>query len=109
MVSEPALQREYADLAMLVRPQMRQYDILDFLMEFKYIGLAEVKLSGEQVRSMSREELAALPAVAALLDEAQEQGAGYRETLIATYGDTLRLRCFSIVAIGYDRLVWRER
>jgi len=108
MVSEPALQREYADLAMLVRPQMRQYDILDFLMEFKYIGLAEVKLSGEQVRSMSREELAALPAVAALLDEAQAQAAGYRKTLIATYGDILRLRCFSIVAIGYDRLVWRE-
>jgi hypothetical protein len=108
MDSEPALQRRYADLVMLVRPQMRQYKVLDFLMEFKYISLAEVKRSGEQVRKMSREELAALPAVAALLDDANTELDGYRDTLIATYGDILRLRCFSVVAVGYERLVWRE-
>jgi hypothetical protein len=108
MDSEPALQRRYADLVMLVRPQMRQYKVLDFLMEFKYISLAEVKRSGEQVRKMGREELAALPAVASLLDDANTELEGYRNTLIATYGDILRLRCFSVVAVGYDRLVWRE-
>jgi len=57
---------------------------------------------------MRNEELAVLPVVAALLDEAQQQVSSYRETLIATHGDYLRLCCFSIVAIGYERLVWRE-
>jgi hypothetical protein len=108
MDSEPALQRRYADLVMLVRPQMRQYQVLDFLMEFKYISLADVKLSGEQVRKMGRDELAALPAVVRLLDDANTELVSYRDTLIATYGDILRLRCFSVVAVGYERLVWRE-
>ena len=107
MDSEPALQRNYADLVMLVKPTMRQYKVLDFLLEFKYVSLRDIALRGEQVRAMSRDELAALPAVAALLTEAQEQLPGYRATLIATYGEQLRLRCFSIVAIGYELLVWR--
>jgi hypothetical protein len=107
MDSEPALQRKYADLVMQVKPQKRQFTLLDFLMEFKYVSLAEVKRSGEQVRKMGREELAALPAVATLLDDANTELEGYRETLMATYGDILRLRCFSVVAVGYERLVWR--
>jgi hypothetical protein len=57
---------------------------------------------------MDREELAALPAVATLLNDANAELEGYRDTLIATYGDILRLRCFSVVAVGYERLVWRE-
>jgi hypothetical protein len=108
MDSEPALQRTYADLVMLVRPQMRQYQVLDFLLEFKYVSLTDLKVSGEQVHGMRSDELVALPQVAALLDEAQAKLAGYRETLIVTYGERLRLRCFSVVAIGYERLVWRE-
>jgi hypothetical protein len=107
MDSEPALQRKYADLVMQVKPQKRQFTLQDYLMEFKYVSLAEVKRSGEQVRKMGREELAALPAVATLLDDANTELEGYRETLMATYGDILRLRCFSVVAVGYERLVWR--
>jgi hypothetical protein len=108
MDSEPALQRNYADLLMLVRPQMRQYQVFDFLLEFKYVRLSDIKLRGEEVRGMRDDELVALPAVATLLDEAQQQVPGYRETIIATHGEHLRLRCFSVVAIGYERLVWRE-
>jgi len=109
MDSEPALQRRYADLVMLVKPQKRQFTLQDYLMEFKYISLAEVRLSGEQVRKMKREELAALPAVETLLDDANTELVSHRDTLIATYGNILRLRCFSVVAVGYERLVWRER
>jgi hypothetical protein len=105
MDSEPALQRKYADLVMLVRQQKRQFTLHDFLMEFKYIRLATVNLSGKQVRGMEREALAALPAVAALLDDARAKLLVYRETLLATYGDRLRLRCFGVVAVGYERLV----
>ena len=106
--SEPALQREYADLIMLLRPDMRKYQLLDFLMEFKYVSLAEVGKSGEQVRNLSQKELATLPAVAKKQEQAQTKLAGYRATLHARYGDRLRLRCFSVVAVGYERLVWRE-
>jgi hypothetical protein len=108
MDSEPALQREYADLIMLLKPDMRQYELLDFLMEFKYVSLAEVGKSGEQVRNLNQKELAALPAVAKKQQQAQTKLAGYRATLHAKYSDRLRLRCFSVVAVGYERLVWVE-
>jgi hypothetical protein len=108
MDSEPALQREYADLIMLLKPDMRKYELLDFLMEFKYVSLAEVGKSGEQVRNLNQKELAALPAVAKKQQQAQTKLAGYRATLHARYGDRLRLRCFSVVAVGYERLVWVE-
>jgi hypothetical protein len=49
-----------------------------------------------------------LPAVAAKQQHAQTKLAGYRATLHAKYGDRLRLRCFSVVAVGYERLVWVE-
>jgi hypothetical protein len=87
---------------------MRKYELLDFLMEFKYVSLAEVGKSGEQVRNLTQKELAALPAVAKKQQQAQTKLAGYRATLHARYGDRLRLRCFSVVAVGYERLVWRE-
>jgi hypothetical protein len=93
---------------MVVRPDQRQYDLLDFLIEFKYVSLADVGLSGEAVRRMEREELAALPAVAKKQADAQTKLAGYRETLQSLHDKRLRLRCFSVVAIGYERLVWLE-
>jgi len=106
MDSEPALQREYADLVMIVRPDQRQYDLLDFLIEFKYVSLADVGLSGEAVRGMEREELAALPAVVKKQADAQTKLTGYRKTLQSLHSGRLRLRCFNVVAIGYERLVW---
>ena len=38
--SEPALVRGYGDLLMLIRPDMRQYKLLDILLEFKPRGIA---------------------------------------------------------------------
>ncbi|HEY89454.1 MAG TPA: AAA family ATPase, partial [Thermoflexia bacterium] len=35
MDSEPELQRGYADLVMLIRPDMRRFEVLDLLLEFK--------------------------------------------------------------------------
>ncbi len=108
--SETALQREYNDLTMIVRSNQRHLALLDFMIEFKYASLKDVKLSGEQVRALSDEEVCALPAVQTLLAEAQGKLAGYRQTLLATspYGEELRLRCFSVVSVGYERFVWME-
>lgn len=63
MESETALERSYADLTMIVRPDMRQYGLLDILLEFKYVSLKEAGLNGEQLERLGPEELGQLPAV----------------------------------------------
>ena len=52
MDSETALEREYGDLTMLVRPDMRRFKLLDFLFEFKYISLKTLELTAEQIRPL---------------------------------------------------------
>ena len=52
--------------------------------------------------------LAALPLVAQKLAQSQHKLKGYRVTLQSAYGKRLRLRTYSVVAIGFERLVWQE-
>ncbi len=109
MDSEPALQRRYGDLTMLVRPDMRHSALLDILIEFKYVPLGKNKLTGEKVRKMTREELLGLNPVKAGLAEAEKQLADYRATLDKVYGaGFLKLRTYTVISVGYDRLVWAE-
>jgi len=56
VVSELETERGYADLALILRPEMRRFAALDLLLEFKYLGLKDLGLSGEQTRTegMSR-------------------------------------------------------
>jgi len=108
MDSETALERDYADLTMIVRPDMRRYQLLDILIEFKYISLQELNLSGDEVREMNRSDLRALPSVQQRFAEAKSKLNGYRQVLEAKYGDRLRLHNYSVVALGFDRLVWAE-
>ncbi len=108
MDSEPALNRTYADLTMIIRPDMRQYDLLDILIEFKYVSLDDVGVSGEQVRQMGMDDLKALKAVQARLTEASARLANYRQALDQKYGEDLRLHVYSVVAVGFDRVVWEE-
>nr|VFK57347.1 MAG: hypothetical protein BECKTC1821F_GA0114240_10172 [Candidatus Kentron sp. TC] len=74
--------------------------------EFKYVPLKELGLSGEEVKAKTRQELRALPRVAAALDEAEAQLSRYRAALEEVYGDKLRLRTHPVVALGFSRLVW---
>ncbi len=109
MDSEPALQRKYGDLIMLVRPDSRKFQLLDFLIEFKYVPLGKNNLTGEQVKGMSQEELLSLESVKTELKDAKTQLARYRTTLTQVYGKGyLRLRTYAIISVGYDRLVWAE-
>ena len=109
MDSEPALKRGYGDLIMRVRPDMRHSALLDILIEFKYLPLGKNRLTGGQVRKMSRETLTALEPVREGLDNAQKQLSQYRKALADIYGaDFLKLRTFSVVSVGCERLVWRE-
>jgi len=92
MDSEASLGRGCADLTMLVRPDMRRYQLLDFLIEFKYVSLKKVELSGEQVRQLSVSELSALEPVKEKLAESKTQLGNYRQVLFSRYGEKLRLR-----------------
>ncbi len=108
MDSEPALGRRYADLLLILRPDMRQYQLYDLLIECKYIGLGDLGMRGEEVQAMERAALAALPVVTQMQADARTQIIRYRDRLAETYGERLKLRCFSVVALGYERLVWEE-
>jgi hypothetical protein len=108
MDSETPVERRYADLTMIVRPDMRRYELLDLLIEFKYTGIKKTGLSGEEIRQMSRAELEKLPAVREKLDEAEMQAAAYGKKLEEIYGGILQLRRYAVVAVGFERLVWRE-
>ncbi|MDG4549429.1 MAG: AAA family ATPase [Candidatus Contendobacter sp.] len=106
MDSEPALGRGYGDLLLRVRPDMRQYALLDHLLEFKAVGLKAVELASAELAAKNREELRALPAVAEALQEAEIQLAGYRAVLERSGGEPLKLHTHAVVGIGLERLVW---
>jgi hypothetical protein len=74
----------------------------------KYVGLQELGLSGDELKRAGRHELQALPPVQQKLAASQRKLEGYRATLQGAYGDRLRLRTFSVAALGFERLVWNE-
>ncbi|WP_207148772.1 AAA family ATPase [Lamprobacter modestohalophilus] len=106
--SETELARGYADLTMIVRPDMRQYQLLDILIEFKYLSLERLKLSGRQLREMPQEALEQLPEVARQRHQAEAALTEYRTALENKYAGALRLRCFSVVTLGFERLLWAK-
>jgi len=113
MGSETEVERGYADLTMIVRPQMRSYpNLLDILIEFKSVKLGEAKskgkLTGKEARQLSRDEIKALDKVEENLKEAKEQAQAYGQVLSSKHGSALRLRKYVVVALGFDRLVWEE-
>jgi hypothetical protein len=106
MDSEAAAERGYADLTMIIRPDMRQYTISDVLIEFKYVSLKEVGMSGSQAQEISPEALRNLPLMKSQMEEARKQVRKYGSVLTKKYGN-LRLRQYAVVALGFERL-WGE-
>jgi len=100
------LNKGYADLSLILRPDMRKYRLLDHMLEFKYLKLDAVNMTGQQVRDTPRETLAQLPAVQQALSEATQQLTRYRQALTARY--QVALRTFAVVALGFERLVFVE-
>jgi hypothetical protein len=107
MDSEQEISRGYSDLTMIIRPDMRQYKILDILLEFKFVHLNQVNMTGEQARELSREELEAIPEMQTRMTEAEEQLSRYSAALEKKY-NKLRLKKFAVVSLGFERL-WTKR
>ncbi len=105
--SEPELDHRYADLCLLRRPDARTSGLWDLLIEFKRLSLKELKMSGKDVKASSREELMEHALVQDTLDKVESQVAAYRAALTRSRGDTLRLRSYAVVALGFERLVVR--
>ncbi|MEZ4727983.1 MAG: AAA family ATPase [Caldilineaceae bacterium] len=106
--SEAVLERTYADLTMIIRPEMRRFQLLDILIEFKYVALNKVALRGADLKQKMMAELKELTPVKEKLTEAKTQVQVYRQKLERKYGEALRLRSYVVVAIGFDRVVWEE-
>ena len=107
MLSEAEADRGYVDLSLIVRPDMRKFQALDLVLEFKYIGLKELGMTGSELKTLSREELTELPLVKLKLDEADAQAKTYAASLSDRYQLT-EIRAFSVVAVGFERVVWLE-
>ncbi|VFN05213.1 MAG: Predicted AAA-ATPase [Candidatus Kentron sp. G] len=106
MESEAEIERGHTDLTLIVRPDMRQYQVLDILIEFKFVSLQEAGVDGKALEKMDEEALQVLPAVQKKQQEAETGLARYREKLKRKFGDVLRLHSFSVVAVGFERLVF---
>ncbi|MDM8560394.1 AAA family ATPase [Candidatus Parabeggiatoa sp. HSG14] len=107
MDSEKTCQRRYTDLTMLIRPDFRELPLYDFILEFKYLKLSEVKLSGAEIKKLSRTELETLEPVQEKLREAKQQLFDYQTCLEKECHEKLKLKLISVVAVGFDRLVWQ--
>ena len=107
MDSEPETGRGYADLTMIIRPDKRQYKILDILLEFKFVSLKEAGITGEQAKNLSKEELEAIPEMQTKMKEAKEQLTKYGAALENQHKN-LRLKKFAVVALGFERLWAKE-
>jgi len=105
MDSETEIDRNYIDLTMIIRPDKRNLEIYDILIEFKYVSLSSAKLTGEQARSISYEDLEKLPCIKEQMNQAKIQAQNYSKKLNQTYAN-LRLKSFAVVSLGFERLVW---
>ncbi len=107
MDSETVLDRRYADLTMILRPDCRHLPLRDFLFEFKYLKLSDVKKSGAELKELSLFELENLEAVKEKLAESEGQLLDYQMRLESKYSDGLKLQLISVVAVGFERVVWK--
>jgi hypothetical protein len=106
MVSETEMDHGYVDLSLIVRTDQRGTRALDLLLEFKYVDLKTLKLTGEHLREKGMAELAALGPVKDALEAAAAQARRYGGALADRYGLT-DLRLYAVVGVGLERVVWQ--
>ncbi len=106
--SETEVEKRYADLTFIIRPERRSLPLHDFIIEFKYLGLKEMGLSSENLREMRVNELFACASIKQKLAESKQQLLDYQTRLQSKSGEKLRLQLISVVAVGFERVVWQR-
>ncbi|MBL4901531.1 MAG: AAA family ATPase [Desulfocapsa sp.] len=103
MDSETENDRRYADLTMIIRPDKRHGAVFDILIEFKFVSLSAVGLSGVEAKKLFVADLYQLPDMVEQLENGVKQVKEYGHQLEQKYSN-LRLKKFVVVALGFDRL-----
>jgi len=106
MVSERQTRAGYADLAMIVRPDRREYKLADILIEFKFIRLKTLNLTKEELAAKSDPELLQMEKIKEKMQSAKAQAQTYSAELKKEFGDVMQLKTFAVTAIGFERIVW---
>ncbi|MCD6185732.1 MAG: hypothetical protein J7K84_08105, partial [Deltaproteobacteria bacterium] len=104
---EPEIDRRYADLTMIIRPDKRHFKIFDVLIEFKFITLKDTGITGEQAKQLPEGELYNMPKIKTALKEGARQITLYGKKLDNKYGN-LRLKKFVVTALGFERVCFKE-
>lgn len=65
-------------------------------------------LTAEGVRSKTDTELTVLEPIKDAFAVARTALQAYRQTLHARYGAILKLRVYTVVSLGFERLFWQE-
>ncbi|MBF0451446.1 MAG: AAA family ATPase, partial [Candidatus Magnetomorum sp.] len=102
MISERQSRSGYADLAMIVRQDCRKFQLIDTLIEFKFIKSKELKL--KNIKKLSDTTLFKHKMVQKKLQDARKQAQTYSKELIAEFGNIIKLQTYAIISIGFDRL-----
>jgi len=103
MDSETEIDRRYADLTMIIRPDKRYGKIFDVLIEFKFVKLKDAGITADRAKQLSRDELMRIPEISQQLQDGEKQVYEYGKKLEQRHGN-LRLQKFVVVALGFERV-----
>jgi len=106
MISERQGRSGYADLALIVRPDCRKFQLIDSLIEFKFIKTKDLKI--KNIKQISDTSLFKMNIIKAKLEEAKTQAKKYSKELIYEYGDLIKLQIYVVISIGFDRLLYKK-
>ena len=107
MDSETEIDRRYADLTMIIRPDKRYGKVFDVLIEFKFIKLKDAGTSADKVQKLSEDELMLIPEIINQIKDGENQVQEYGNKLEQKYGN-LRLQKFVVVALGFERVCFKK-
>ncbi|MEA3416847.1 MAG: hypothetical protein U9R02_11950, partial [Thermodesulfobacteriota bacterium] len=107
MDSETEIDRRYADLTMIIRPDKRYGKIFDILIEFKFVKLKDAGMSADQAVGLTDDELRLIPEIAKQIKDGEKQVLEYGNKLEQRYGN-LRLEKFVVAALGFERVCFRK-
>jgi len=107
MDSETEIDRRYADLTMIIRPDKRYGKVFDVLIEFKFIKLKDAGTSADKAQKLSEDELMLIPEIANKITDGAKQVQEYGKKLEQKYGN-LRLQKFVVAALGFERVCFKK-
>ena len=106
--SELELDKGYADLCLLARPESRHRQAFDLLFELKLVRRKTLGKKARELQTMDEAALRGLPAVKTALDQARRQVERYRDALQRQRGSAGHPRGYAVVAVGLERLLGEE-